>query len=226
MIEVLAIGLSPVIFLFSWVYLRDKNNKEPFLLLALVFILGAATVIPAIPIEQKITEMLQASPGRDMMAAFFYAFVVAALTEEMLKYFVLRVVAYGRQSFDEPYDGIMYAVAASLGFAAAENLLYIMSFGIQTGVLRMFTAVPGHMMFGVLMGYFVGMAKFKPGRSRGLLLHLVGILAAVTVHGLYDFFLMWNEYAIAYLAIAVLIVGIILARRAMVIHREYKHGAS
>ena len=151
-----------------------------------------------------------------------YAFVVVALTEEGMKYLVLRLYAYPQKEFDEPYDGIMYGVAVSLGFASIENVLYV--FGstgseVQTGIVRMFTAVPAHAMFGVMMGYHVGKAKFLT-TSRRTLEHLIGLGTAVLFHGLYDYFLFLGQAYFIPLAIFILILGIRLARKAMEEHQE------
>jgi RsiW-degrading membrane proteinase PrsW (M82 family) len=114
----------------------------------------------------------------------------------------------------------MYAVAASLGFAAIENVGYVMEFGFTTGLFRMFTAVPGHAMMGVIMGYFVGLAKYRESSGHKTRTLLIGLLAAIAVHGLYDFFLMWNQDYVALLALVVLIVALILSVRAIKIHQR------
>ncbi len=132
----------------------------------------------------------------------------------------VRIFAYRSKHFDEPYDGIMYCVAASLGFAAIENLGYVMEYGIGTGVLRMFTAVPGHAMMGVVMGYFVGLAKYREHKAHGARTLAIGLLAAILIHGLYDFFLMWNQDYVAILALVVLIVAMVLSIRAIRIHQR------
>ncbi|RYF84744.1 MAG: GNAT family N-acetyltransferase, partial [Chitinophagaceae bacterium] len=115
------------------------------------------------------------------------AFLVVALTEELGKFLVLRFYAYPKKSFDEPLDGIVYAVVIGMGFATLENVLYVQKYGMETAFLRMFLAVPAHATFGVLMGYHAGNAKFDRVNSNRLL--FTGLAWAVLFHGLYDFFL-------------------------------------
>jgi RsiW-degrading membrane proteinase PrsW (M82 family) len=105
-----------------------------------------------------------------------------------------------------------------MGFAALENVMYVMQGGLTVGVLRMFTAIPAHAMFAVLMGYWVGRAKMenKP------YLNWVGLGSAVIFHGLYDLFLLSN-YIPGQLvgALISLVVGILFARSAIRIHSKY-----
>src|SRR5258707_262324 len=116
--------------------------------------------------------------------------------------------------------GIVYAVSVSLGFAGLENILYVMNSenGVATGIMRMFTAVPAHATFAVLMGYFMGIAKHEKGKA-----HYVwyGLGAATLFHGAYDYF-----WFIAYVpglwtgAIGSLLIGIFLSRKAIRMHQE------
>ena len=79
-----------------------------------------------------------------------------------------------------------------MGFATLENIGYVLNYGFQTGILRMFLSVPSHGAFAVLMGYHVGLAKFdKAPRRRGAIQHIVkGLLLAIFFHGAFDFFLL------------------------------------
>ena len=115
------------------------------------------------------------------------AFLVVAATEEGCKYLMLKRYAYRKPEFDEPFDGIVYSVMVSMGFATLENIGYVYENGIATGFLRMFLSVPAHASFAVLMGYYAGLAKFS-GVHEGRLL-LKGFLLAVLFHGMFDCFL-------------------------------------
>jgi RsiW-degrading membrane proteinase PrsW (M82 family) len=127
-------------------------------------------------------------PSRHSILSFvWYAFVVVAFTEEGSKYLLLRFYAYPKKAFHEPFDGILFAVMIGMGFATVENIEYVLQFGWSTGLNRFFLSVPAHASFAVLMGYYVGLAKFRPGRS--VLLMGKGLLIAVLLHGSFDFFL-------------------------------------
>jgi RsiW-degrading membrane proteinase PrsW (M82 family) len=217
----LALALAPVVFLFSYVYVKDKYDKEPLRYLVITFIFGMLTAFPIIIGEEYLAELTETDMASSPLRLIIYAFIVVAGTEELMKYAVLRFYNYPHKEFDEPYDGIMYGVAVSLGFAAIENILYTFNYGYQTGILRMFTAVPAHAMFGIMMGYFVGRAKFMQSGFRAFLERMKGLGVAVLFHGVYDYFLFVQGYEwLAALAFVSLALGLVLARRAMRLHEE------
>jgi RsiW-degrading membrane proteinase PrsW (M82 family) len=196
----LASSILPVVAILSWLYCRDRL-REPTRVVAITFGLGALTVVPAIVLELIVSRigrsfgLAHESGMQNILHAGFTAFAVAALVEELLKFAVLRGYSARHDAFDEPMDGIVYGAAASLGFACAENILYVVlptalggqAFGASMGtaVLRALTAVPAHATFGVTMGACIGIARFSPAR-RGFWT-ACGISAAIAAHGLYDF---------------------------------------
>jgi RsiW-degrading membrane proteinase PrsW (M82 family) len=106
----------------------------------------------------------------------------------------------------------------SMGFAATENIFYVLEGGYQTALLRAFTAVPAHATFGVLMGYFMGKAKFAKNR---IILNLFGLFLAIVFHGTYDFFLFIDFIPGIWVgAFLSLFVGIMLSRKAIKKHQE------
>ena len=110
-----------------------------------------------------------------------------AFSEEISKYLMVRLFAFKRVAFDDPFDGIVYSVMVGMGFATVENIMYVYDHGIATGIARMFLSVPAHGTFAVLMGYHIGLAKFDTEhRSRHL---FYAILWPVFFHGCFDFFL-------------------------------------
>jgi RsiW-degrading membrane proteinase PrsW (M82 family)/ribosomal protein S18 acetylase RimI-like enzyme len=187
--DLIALAIGPGIAICLFIFHRDAYNKEPKLNLLVCFILGAAGILPAYYIETAFMGSIEAS----VSGIVILSFIVVALTEEMTKFIALRYYAYPLKSFDEPLDGIVYAVMIGMGFATAENIRYVFVVAepgkaYDTGLLRMFTAVPAHATFGVLMGYFAGKAKLDPSNSSRLL--FLGLFWAVLFHGAYDFFQM------------------------------------
>ena len=221
-IAILAVGLGPVIFLFTYIYLRDKYDREPLRYLVICFILGVLSAFPAAYLEGFLESALGVTTEGGVTETLIYAIIVVAFVEEGVKYLILRGYMYNKPDFNEPYDGIMYAVAISLGFAAIENLMYMVGGddAMATGFLRMFTAVPGHAMFAVVMGYFVGRAKFLGSNGNPFLERTKGLVAATIIHGLYDFFLFLDMGYISLLAFVVLILGIRLGMKALKIHEQ------
>lgn len=228
--DLIALAIAPGVAICLFIFHRDAYNREPKLNLLITFILGAATVLTAGFIEDAIINDKENGIAQIAIRAFF----MVALVEELGKFAVLRLYAYPRKSFDEPLDGIVYAVMASMGFATAENILYVIKAqeagnGYQVAIMRMFLAVPAHATFGVLMGYFAGKAKFNPQRSGALLLN--GLLWAIFFHGAYDFFLFLqsspeivnhevSDILLFLGAVASLVVGLRLSFKHIKVHRH------
>lgn len=214
----LALAVAPAVALGVFIYWRDKFDKEPIHLLIACFFLGAISCIPAALAEVYLDKWLNPKQY-GWGGLFFSTFIIVALMEEGVKFLFTLLVAYRRKEFNEPYDGITYAVMVSLGFATLENIVYVLSGDLSVGVIRMFTSVPAHVTFGVIMGYFLGLAKFSENSIR---LKLTGLLVAVLFHGAYDFSL----YSTAQLPIMIvgaalsLVIGIILSLRAIHLHRK------
>jgi RsiW-degrading membrane proteinase PrsW (M82 family) len=184
----LAVAIAPAIALGLFFYLRDRFRKEPLWQLVVTFLLGALILIPAAITSVLLQRLTGWTSSTSRLPELFAgALVVVGLVEEGWKFIVVRVYAYAQPDFDEPYDGIIYAVAASLGFATVENILYVLGGGIGVGVLRALLAVPGHAFYAVLMGFFLGEAKFARTRLRAALHQAAGLGLAVLAHGLYDF---------------------------------------
>ncbi|NDC79591.1 MAG: protease PrsW [Chitinophagia bacterium] len=121
------------------------------------------------------------------------AFLCVALVEEWAKYAMVKAYAYRKPEFDEPFDGIVYSVMVAMGFATLENILYVMEHGMGTAILRMFLSVPAHACFGIVMGYYLGLARFQSGRERSNI--RLGLLLATLFHGFFDFFLFLQDKA-------------------------------
>jgi protease PrsW len=220
----LAAALAPAIFMMHFIYVRDKYEREPIGRLLLVYFLGMLTVVPAAIIESFFLD----PEGQSLAAIALIVWLVVALTEETLKYAILRWIALPHACCNEVYDGILYGVAASLGFATTENIFYVLSpemGGAGTAIMRALLSVPGHALWGVVMGYFAGRAKFAPTLALRNGFLLKGLLLAVFIHGLYDFFAFGAEAAPAHLQLWFLlgvpgtialswIVGLALVKRA------------
>lgn len=203
----LTLSLSPGLAIVLFIYFRDKYEKEPLRALLMSFGYGVLVLLAA----ELITELLNTEVklhDDNLMEQAFRAFILVSLLEEALKFSVLRFRLYNHKDFDEPFDGIVYSVMVGMGFATAENIVYVFSGGIDVGIVRMFTAVPAHATFAIIMGYFVGQAKFLKQRtsssfkegsflaklesklySKPRNLVLAGLLLSVIAHGIYDYFL-------------------------------------
>lgn len=208
----LGLAIAPGIALAIYIYFRDKYDKEPLLALVISFFMGVMSTIPTF-----VSEILVAQIPFIEQNVFAMAFLGVALIEEFWKMFFVMIYAFRKKAFDEPYDGITYCVMVSMGFATAENILYVMEGGWSVVILRMFTAVPAHTTFAIMMGYYMGLAKFS-SKSRGVLL-CMALLSATLFHGAYDYFLFVQNVPGIWLgAFVSLGVGVYLSLRAIRIH--------
>ena len=185
----LFLAILPGLLICLYLYRMDKYEKESRLQLLLCFVIGMIITYPAIKIEAWI-EHNTYDYTINLVSTILFSFGAVALTEELLKYIVLIVYPYPKSFFNEPMDGIIYAVMISMGFATLENIIYALDFGLETTIYRAFTAVPAHGIFAIFMGYYIGMAKFTTKRIKKYQYHLQGLGMAVLVHGLYDFFIL------------------------------------
>ncbi len=205
----LQLALAPVIVILSYIYYRDKYNKEPFWLLFFLFVAGMFSVLPVLGVGYISDFFLRFFKGIYRVA--YTAFFQAAFIEEFWKLFFTLVIAWRAKAFDERFDGIVYAVTVSMGFAAVENVMYIFGSGVATGLLRIVTAVPAHAIFGISMGYYLGRAKFDV-KYRGLFL-LLAFVVPWLMHGIYDFLLMtgitWMVVAFILFLILMYIYGFV-----------------
>ena len=184
--NLLVLSLAPVLIIAGYIYFRDKYEKEPIKLLLFAMLAGALTVIPILFVEQFLDRFTDSFPG--LTSAAWNAFMVAAFSEELFKYIALFLLIWKSPEFNEKFDGIVYAVFISLGFAAVENVMYVLQGGIETGMMRAFTAVPAHAIFGVTMGFYFGLAKFYEKERNTLKMKALGY--PILLHGIYDFILM------------------------------------
>lgn len=180
------IAILPVILLMLFIYRQDKYQKEPVKSLAKALIGGML----AIPLDILIVTGIDSLLGETAIAntVFFSAFLEAGIPEELSKFLFFMIFIWNDRHFDEYFDGIVYASFIGLGFACVENIEYVFMFGFGTGVVRALLSVPGHFLFGVVLGYFLSMAKFQPEKRSTYLWS--GLLLAMLAHGLFDWLLM------------------------------------
>ncbi len=220
--NLLVAATTPVLIVIIYIYIKDKYEKESKRILLYTFLLGAILSIVITTILYLFFDLfLPLKNNFSIWQQFVKAFFVVALIEEFSKYIMVRYYAQPRKGFNEPFDGIVYAVMVSMGFAAVENIFYVLEGGMNVAIIRAFTAIPAHATFAILMGYYMGKAKFSNNKAK---LNLIGLLLAVLFHGAYDFFLFINFIpGISIGAFISLIIGIVLSRKAIKAHQENSH---
>lgn len=180
------IALAPVAIIAGYVYFRDKYEREPIGQLVKALIAGCLVAIPVLFVGDTLESFLV--EGANRWNAFYTAFVIASFNEELFKFIFLMILFWSNKHFNEKFDGIVYAVFISLGFAAVENVMYVLNYGEAVGYSRAVLSVPAHALFGVSMGFYLGLAKFY--RTKMGILLLKAFVFPVLLHGIFDFILM------------------------------------
>ena len=189
-------ALLPAIVLLVYVYKKDRAEKEPVGLILGLFLMGACGGPVAAFAESILFEVFEAVIPSGPMLVILQYFVGVAMVEEGVKYFILRTTRKN-PNFNYVFDGVVYAVAVSLGFAALENVEYVLQYGLGTGLVRAITSVPGHAIFGVFMGYYYGFAKlaeYEGDKEREQHYKRLAVVVPLLLHGTYDFFAMTMQF--------------------------------
>ena len=183
-------AVIPALLLMKFIHSKDKVEQEPPMLLLMCVLMGVLSALASIVLETLGITVLNSMVAEDSP---FYnvllAFLVVGLVEEGTKFLFLKLKTWRNPNFNYTFDGIVYAVFVSLGFAAFENVSYVMGYGLEVALPRALLSIPGHMSFAVFMGVFYGRAKEcelrgdRTGKNKNL---VWGYLIAVLLHGFYD----------------------------------------
>lgn len=185
----IVIAILPVVLIGLFIYKNDKI-KESSKLLFKLFICGVSSCYPAVILELILGSFLPEVEYMNYLQLLIYAFLVIALSEELCKWFFVYKISYHHDEFDSLYDMIVYASFVALGFACFENILYVSSNGLMTGILRAISAVPGHVCDGILMGSYLSLAKINEIKGNIQLskkYKKYSLIIPIIVHGIYDF---------------------------------------
>lgn len=216
-----AAAIIPAVVLLIKVYQADRLEKEPVsLILSLVFF-GVLSTAIAMVLEQVGTAVLgnYLPEGSVAYNAVLY-FGIVAFSEEGAKYILLKKRTWRDINFNCQFDGVVYGMSVSLGFALWENLGYVAMYGFGTALVRAVTAVPGHACFGVFMGAWYGMAKRWEGAGferRSKTCRTMALLLPALIHGCYDFIATYEDAGasgiFAVFVVLLFVVSLILVRR-------------
>ena len=181
-------GVLPALA-WLWFWMReDKTHPEPRRVIALAFLVGMVTVGVVIPIQQAVATFL---------ASTTMVFIAWSIIEEVMKYVAARVTVLRSRENNEPIDSVIYMVTVALGFAAAENALFLLSplagetftQSLMTGNLRFVGAMLLHVLSSAVIGVFLALAFYKSKRQK-LLFALLGVILAALLHSLFNFLIL------------------------------------
>lgn len=187
-----AAALLPPLVLMGVVYRMDRLEREPPALLAGLFLRGVLAMFPILILELLASQFVDFFYWQPLVYLFLTYFVIPGFVEEGVKFRVLRRRTWNEPNFNYRFDGVVYAVFVSLGFAAVENVLYVLTSGFSTAVLRAIFSIPGHAMFGVIMGLSFSQASWAQRhgqREQAAAQQKRAWLLPALLHGAYDFLL-------------------------------------
>jgi len=190
-LDLLILAIAPTIACILWIYLKDKYDKEPIVILGKFFTMGVFISVIAFIVEGM---LMKINIFEGYSNYIYVAFIVAALTEEGLKGMVLIPNLLKEKNFNEKLDGIIYSIFLSLGFATVENIIYILfediNVAFQVGIIRAIISIPAHIMFAITMGYYTSKYKFSNDKIKKREYLILAILVPILFHGIFDFILM------------------------------------
>ena len=203
-----AAAVIPAIFLMIKVYKSDRLEKESGPFLRKLVVAGILSSLVALVVEWISEGILNAALTPEQLAYNLVLYLlIVPIAEEGAKYFFLKKRTWNSPEFNCQYDGVVYAVFVSLGFALWENISYVMSYGVGVAFVRALTAIPGHCCFGVLMGIFYGIAKKYDNlgdKSSSKVFRCMAFVVPAITHGLYDYIATVDEgnvYFIGFIAV-------------------------
>ena len=183
-------AIAPGLALLSYFYLRNEMSTEPRKTLLQAFVYGALITFPIMFIQYVMRE--ENAISNEIVSSV----ITASTLEEFFKWLIIFVVILRHVEFDDPYDGILYGAAVSLGFATVENVLYLLSFGIDYALIRAILPVSSHALFGVVMGYYYGKGKFSQSRAKEF--YALALFGPLVLHVCYNsIFLLEGNYVYA-----------------------------
>ena len=221
------LAVLPGILIMLWVYKKDKIEKEPKGLLLKLFVLGAISVIPAALLEIGAGWILESSVTDGLDEIHIIAienFAGVELIEEAGKYFFLKKVSWKHPAFDYRFDGIVYAVVVSMGFAVVENIMYVVENGFGNAIVRALISVPGHASFAICMGAYYGAAKVAESwgdQVQSEKLRAKALWMPVFMHGFFDFCLSVDSWiALIVFFVYIIVVDIVIIKKIKKYSRE------
>jgi RsiW-degrading membrane proteinase PrsW (M82 family) len=204
LILLVILAVAPPIGFLIYILRFDRIEPEPLSLVLKMLFLGCLAVVPAALIEMAVLG-LPVFSREGVIGSGIQSFLVVAPVEEGLKLLTVMLFAWRNRNFNERNDGIVYAATVSIGFAMAENLFYVLEHGFGVGIARALSSIPGHTFTGVIMGYFIGHARFAASRAIRNRNILGGFGIAWFLHGAY------NTLALSGTAAALLVVPLVVA---------------
>ncbi len=187
------LAIIPILILGLYIYNKDVE-KEPKILLLKLFVCGIFSSLFVFLFSYLLFEIFDDFSINlyeySYFKYFIYSFMLVAFLEEGCKWLSTRFVGYNSKYFDEAYDIIVYSSFVALGFSFVENIMYVFNYGISAAILRALISVPGHLSFGIMMGYYMLLAKLSKTKKDYRKYMIFSFVFPLLIHGSYDFLLL------------------------------------
>lgn len=209
MIDLIISATIPPLLILLFIYRNDLYEPEPHKLLLKTFFIGFIITIPMVIIELITVDIFK--------NILMYSIFGIALVEEGIKYLTLIYYNYPKKDFNEPYDGIIYSVVLTMGFALVENIIYVVGYdsGGDVALLRMISSIPLHATCGIVMGYFLGKSKIENKNKKQNM--SLAIIIPIIIHGFYNYFIFIEIFAFS---LIIVILGVVYSLKAIKIHQK------
>jgi RsiW-degrading membrane proteinase PrsW (M82 family) len=182
-------SIAPAIFIMYLIYRHDMES-EPFTMVIKAFLGGVLSVFISFLFSTPLSMLLITN---SFLSPLMDAFLAAAIPEELSKWLIFIWLIKKSKHFDQYYDGILYAIFISMGFALIENILYVVEGGLGIAFFRAIFAVPGHMLFAIPMGYYFSLSRFESGND-AFKHKCYSLLIPIILHGIYNSILMYMNF--------------------------------
>lgn len=197
----ITLAILPIVVIAILIYKADRLEKEPTGELLKAFLMGIASVVLTLIISYLFGINNFTYDKNNYIEIAIYAFIGISLIEESSKWICSYFFLRKNKNYDYIFDGIVYTVFVSLGFAAIENLLYTLAGGVSTALVRAITTVPAHAFFAISSGYYLSLSKIekiKLNKSKSMIYLFLSLLAPFLLHGFYDFCLLSENTLLLY----------------------------
>lgn len=211
-ITIISFFIAPAFMIFLALMSYEIMEKADYKSYLGSYLLGIITAIPMI-VALLIAAHYDMVHDRSIRRILFFSFFLVGAFSEFSKYLLLRYYYLPKQLFSKPMDGILYSVNIALGFATAANIYFSFNWTTLLNVYAVNYTLPiANLLFGVIMGFFVGMSKFRTNFVDSL----TGLAAAIFFQGLYNFCLLSKDYLLlGIVALGTIIIAVILSSKAI-----------
>lgn len=211
-IEIIPLLICPLFFVIVAFMAMKTMDKKDFLTFSGSYFFGLITIIPLILIVFFINKYWLTS-FTSLRRIIFFSFVMVGFVSEYAKFVVLRYYYIPKEMITKPFDGILFSLMISLGYATTANIYFFFTWNLTSDVMAVNYIIPfANLLVAVLMGFFIGMGKFRTNNLDSF----IGFSAATFFHGFFIFNLISRDYLLLGLvSFGTLVIVIMLAVKSL-----------